>query len=252
MDQRLTTENLLKAVALTIEEVESCRLGDVSHPGMNGSNPELRQPLSPPPQDVAHLDIRVMLKPPPQEVASAESRESGVPLEKLQDLEGRWNAVLALEAAIDQLRLRVESAQAEMEAASQRMLTMDEKLSAPNADVLQWNKAKSRARFAVPKAKEFVHRATWVAGIPERKKLAELFKDGLQPDIPLREIDKLPEELARMQKHHQVLSAQGGTVYQECKTITGDIQAALRTLLSNSAANAQKKRVAAHKKGKFV
>src|SRR2546430_5966268 len=39
MGQRLTTETLLKAVAIGIDEVESWRHGGVSHPGMNGSNP---------------------------------------------------------------------------------------------------------------------------------------------------------------------------------------------------------------------
>src|SRR6516164_7030227 len=53
--QRLTPENLLKAVALAPEEVESWRQGDISHAGMDGSNPELRNPLAPPPQDETHL-----------------------------------------------------------------------------------------------------------------------------------------------------------------------------------------------------
>jgi hypothetical protein len=251
MAQRITTENLLKAVAIVADQVESWCIGAVRHAGMDGSNPEFRHPIAPPPQDTAHLNIHVTLKAP-QAVAPADHAEPEVPLEKLQDLEARWNAVLSLEAAIDQLRLRVESAQAEMESAAQRNLTMDEKVHALNADVHQWNKAKSRARFAVPKAKEFVHRATWAIGTPERKKLGELFKDGLRPDIPVPNIDKLPEELAKMVKHHQVLSAQGGTVFQECKAITAEIQAALRTLLSNSATNAKKSRVATHKKGKYV
>jgi hypothetical protein len=252
MGQRLTAENLLKAVAIATEDVESWRHGEVCHAGMNGSNPELRQPLPPPPEDVDLLNIYVSLKPPPQVVASVESCKPQIPLDKLQDMEARWHAILAAETAIDQLRLRVEGAQAEMEAASQRMLTMDEKIHASNADVLQWNKAKTRARYAVPKAKEFTHRATWAIGAPERKKLGELFKDGLRPDIPLPNMDQLPEELARLLKSCQVLSAQGGTVVQECKSITAEIQGSLRTLLSNAAANAKKKRAASHKKGKFV
>jgi hypothetical protein len=252
MVQLITTENLLKAVAIATEEVESWRFGGVCHPGMNGSNPELRHPLPPPPEDVADLNVVVSLKPPCQVVASGESCEPEIPLEKSQDLEARWNAILGAEAAIDQLRLRVEGAHAEMEAASQRMLTMDEKVHSSNADVLNWNKAKGRARYALPKAKEFIHRATWAIGTPERKKLAELFKDGLRPDIPVPNMDQLPEELAKLLKLRQVLSGQGGTVYQECKSITAEIQGALRTLLSNAAANAKKKRAAAHKKGKFI
>lgn len=251
MDQLMTAENLLRAVALAPEDVESWRHGDIGHSGGDGPDGELCQPLAPPPPDVAYLEVHVRLKPPSQTTASGDNVEPQT-LIRLQDLEARWNALLSLEGAIDQVRARVESAQAEMETAAQKMLTSDEKVHASNADVLQWNKAKARSRYALPKAKEFVHRATWALGAPERKKLGELFKEGLSPLTPLVEIDKLPEELARMLKQHQVLSAQGGTVYQECKAITAEIQGTLRTLLSNSAANAQKKRVAAHKKGKFV
>src|SRR5258708_22704269 len=75
MGQRLTTENLLKAVALATEEVESWRHAGVSHSDMNGSNPEFGDPLPPPPQDVTHLSIYVSLKPPPQVVAPKESAE---------------------------------------------------------------------------------------------------------------------------------------------------------------------------------
>src|SRR5215469_10829775 len=57
MGQLLTTENLLGAVAIANEEVESWRHGDVSHFGMDGSNPELGHPLSPPPQDATYLTI---------------------------------------------------------------------------------------------------------------------------------------------------------------------------------------------------
>src|SRR3984957_11908760 len=51
MDHLLTTETLLKTVALAPEEVESWRHGGVSHSGMDGANPELRLPLPPPHQD---------------------------------------------------------------------------------------------------------------------------------------------------------------------------------------------------------
>src|SRR5947209_9725521 len=69
ISQQLTAENLLKAVALPPEEVESWHHGDVAHAGMNGSNPELKSPLPPPPQDVDDMAILVRLKPPPQAVA---------------------------------------------------------------------------------------------------------------------------------------------------------------------------------------
>jgi hypothetical protein len=249
---RITTENLLKAVGIPAEEVESWHHGDVCHSGMDGSNPELKQSLPPPAPDVAYLHIHVTLKPLPEAIASTEGGDSEVSLEKLQDLEARWNAILVLESSIDQMRMRVESAQAEMDAASQRSLTPDEKVHALNADVHVWNKAKTRARYALPKAKEFVHRATWVVGSPERKQLGAVFKDGLKPDTPPELLDKLPEELARLHKAHQVLLAQGGTVHQECKNITAEIQGLLRTLVNNATTNARRKKAASQSRGKFV
>src|ERR1700722_3966320 len=75
MSQQLTTENLLKAVTVVPEEVESWPQGDVSHSGLDGSDPELGSPLPPPAPDVDHLDIYVRLKPPPQDVAGTESHE---------------------------------------------------------------------------------------------------------------------------------------------------------------------------------
>ncbi|HEY7427381.1 MAG TPA: hypothetical protein VH682_24315 [Gemmataceae bacterium] len=249
--QLLTTENLLKTVAIAIEEVESWRYGDVSHSGMNGSNPELRHSLPPPPQDVTHLNIYVSLKPTPQIVAPQENCEPEVPSAKWQDLEARWNAILGLEATIDTLRQRIESLRAEMEASSRKTLTTEEKVHALNADVAQWNKAKNRVHYAMPKVREFIHRATWVIGTPERKKLEELFKDHLRSPSPFSQMERVPEQLEYLLKDRQVLSAQGVTVQQECQSISADIQGALRTLQSNAAANVRKKMAAARAKGKF-
>ncbi len=243
MGQRLTTENLLKAVAIATEDIESWRHGGVVHSGMNGSNPELRHPLPPPPQDVAHLELHVSLKPP-------ESRELEIPLEKWQDLEARWKTILGLEASIDALRLRMEGLRAEMEASSTKTLTADERVHALNADVAQWNKAKSRAHYALPKLREFIHRATWAKGIPERRKLEEIFKNHIQPQIPFPQLDKVPEQLENLLKDRQVLSAQGVAAYQECQSISAAIQGALRTLQSNAAANVSKKRGARAAKGR--
>jgi hypothetical protein len=251
MGQRLTTENLLKAVAIATDEVESWRHGSGSHSGMNGSNPELRHPLPPPPQDFTHLTIYVSLKPLPQAVAPNESCEPEIPSAKWQDLEARWQAILGLEATLDTLRLRMEGLRAEMEAASRKTLTTEEKVHALNADVAQWNKAKSRVHYALPKVKEFIHRATWAMGTPERKKLEELFKNHIQPQVPFAQMDKVREQIEYLLKDRQVLSAHGVTVYQECQSISTDIQGALRTLQSNAAANARKKMGATRKKGKF-
>lgn len=250
--QRLTTENLLKAVAIATEQVEAWRHGGVSHPGLNGSNAELRHPLPPPPQDLTHLTVFVSLKPPPQVVAPNESSEPEISLATWQDLEARWNAILGLEATIDTFRLRMEGLRAEMEASSKARLTTDEKTHALNADVVQWEKAKSRIHFALPKAKEFIHRATWALGTPERKKLGELFKNHIGPHIDFPQTDKVREQLQHLPKDRQALSAQGVTVYQECQSLFAGLQVALRTLQSNAAANANKRRAATRARGKFV
>jgi hypothetical protein len=143
----------------------------------------------------------------------------------------------------------MERLRAEMEASWKKTLTTDEKVHALNADVLQWNKAKSRVHYALPKVKEFIHRAIWALGAPERKKLGELYKNHIQPHIPFPQMDKVPKEFENLLKDRQVLSAQGVTVYQECNSISADIQGALRTLQSNAAANERKKRSKPRPKG---
>jgi hypothetical protein len=62
MGEQLTLENLLKAVTIMPEEVESWYYGDALHSGLDGANPDFKNPL-PAPQ-VSHLDILVRLKPP--------------------------------------------------------------------------------------------------------------------------------------------------------------------------------------------
>jgi hypothetical protein len=252
LGHQLTSENLLKAVAIATEEVESCSHGGVLHLGLNGSNPELRNPLPPPPQDVAHLDIYVRLKPPPQTIARKQSGELEGASAKLQDLEARWKAISGLEATVDTLRTSMEGLRAELEASLKRMLTTEEKLHALAADVSQWNKEKSRLRYALPKGREFVHRATWAKGTPERKRLNELFKNHVETPIPVPQMDKVLEELEVLRKDLQVLSAQGVTVSQEFKTISADVQGALRRLQSNAAARAAKKRGATNARGKSI
>jgi len=213
-----------------------------------GSNPELKSPLPQPPPDVTHLDIYVRLKPSPL----AESHEGGMEIAsaKWQELEPRWKAILGLEATIDTLRISMEGVRAEMEASLKRMLTGEEKLNALSNDVVQWNKAKSRVHFALPKAKEFIHRAIWAKGTPERKRLDEFFKNPIGAHLPLPEIDQVLEELEFWRKDLQVLSGQGVTVYQECKSISADVEVALRTLQRNAAARPAKKKGATGAKGK--
>jgi hypothetical protein len=136
----------------------------------------------------------------------------------------------------------MEALRAELDASSRQALTADQKVHALNADVLLWNKAKGRIVYALPRAREFIHRATWAVGTPERKKLGEFFKSDVRPRVPLRELDQVVDELASLLKDRQVLSAHGTTVYQECKSISAEVQGTLRTLQGNAAANAVKKR----------
>ena len=249
MGQRLTTENLLRAVAIAKEEVESWHHGGASHAGMEGSNPEFANPLPQPPPDVAHLSIHVRLKAPPQAVAGTESIEPEILTAKWQDLEARWKAILGLEASMDTLRISMEGMRSELEAVSKQPLTAEEKLHALSSDVVQWNKAKSRVHHTLPRAKEFIHRATWALGLPERKELAEFFANHTEPNMPLSQMNQVMERLENLQKDRQVLSAHGVAVYQECRSVSADVQGALRTLQRNAAANASRKKRAAGGRG---
>jgi hypothetical protein len=242
LGQLLTAENLLKAVGIATGEVESWRHEGASPPDTGGSHSELKYPLLPPPQDVTHLILSVSLKPPPQAVAPDEGGEQEIPEAKWQDLEARWKDILVLEASIDTLRISMEGLRAELEGSSRGTLTPDEKVHALNADVAQWNKAKSRVTYALPKMRDFIHRSTWAAGTPERKELEELYNNHIRPRIPFPQVDKVTEQLDSLLKDRQVLSAQGVSVYQECKSISAEVQGTLRTLRSNAAANAAKKR----------
>jgi uncharacterized protein YoxC len=249
MVQRLTTENLLKAVGVPADEVESWRHEGTGQPGTDEPPSDLGLPL-PPPQDAAHLTLHVRLKPPIQPAAPDESGSVEVPEEKWQDLEARWNAVLGLEASMDTLRISMESLRGELENASRKTLMGDEKVHAFNADVAQWNKAKTRVLHALPKMREFIHRCTWVTGAPERKELEEVFKTYIRPRVPFPQMGRVAEQIESLLKDRQVLSSHGNTVYQECKSISADVQGALRTLQSNAASNATKKRGASAARGK--
>jgi hypothetical protein len=262
MGQGLTLENLLKAVAIAPEEIESWRHGDISYSALDASDPQLKNALPPPPENVAHLDIYVQMRPPDPgsqtgvgepgaAVAGKERAEPEIVSTKWQDLEARWKAILGLEASMETLRISMEGARAELESCLSRALTTEEKLHALSADLTQWNKAKSRVHYALPKAKEFIHRATWAKGTPERKRLNEIFKNNAEAPVPLHQMDKVLEELEVLRKELQLLSAHGVAVHQECKSISAGVQGALRTLQSNSAARALKKKGAAGAKGKF-
>jgi hypothetical protein len=249
MGQQLTVENLLKAVAVAPEEVDSWAYGDVAYSVGNGAEPELKNHLPSPPPDVPHLEVYVCLKPAPA-AAVEESSESAISMARWQDLEARWKAILGLEAAVDFLRVSMEALRTEMEGATRKALTTEEKLHALRSDIAHWNKVKSRVHHALPKVREFIHRSTWAMGAPERKKLEELYKSHIRPQIPFPQTEKVLEQLEHLQKDRQVLSALGTAVLQDCKVITADIQGALRTLQSNAATRANRKR-ASGPKGKM-
>jgi hypothetical protein len=65
-------------------------------------------------------------------------------------------------------------------------------------------------------------------------------------------MDKVLQQLESLLKDRQVLSAIGVTVYQDCKSMSADVQAALRTLKSNAAARAAKHKDATGGRGKSV
>jgi hypothetical protein len=248
--RRVTIETLLEAASISKDEVESWRLEDASHSGVGGANPELSDPLPLPPPDATHLTVYVHLKPPTQAADRDEGRGQAIPLEKWQALEACWKGILGLEASIETSRLGMDGLQAEMEAAFKKTLTVEEKLHALQADVAQWNKAKNRIHYALPKVREFIHRATFALAVPERKRLEEIFRNHIEPRIPLPEMDKVREQLEHFQKDRQVLFAQGNSVHQECRGITGEIQRALSTLQRNAADRARQKRSDKRQKGK--
>jgi hypothetical protein len=252
MSQQLTIEDLLKATAIANEEVESWRLGDECHSGMDGTNPELRRLLPPPPADTTHLTVYVHLKSPAQAAARNESGEQAVPPEKWQALDAIWKGILGLEASIDALCLTMDGLRAEMEAAFKKSLTVEEKVHALQADVAQWNKAKNRIHYALPKVREFIHRATWASGVPERKRLEEIVENYIEPRVPLPQMDQVREQLEHLQKDRQVLFAQGNSVYQECRGIAAETQRAVSTLQRNAADRAREKRSAGREKGKHL
>ena len=188
--------------------------------------------------------------PKPPDQAAADEGYEEVPLEKWQALDVLWKGVLGLEASIEAARLGVDSLRAEMESAYRKPLGVEEKVHALQSDVAQWNKAKNRVHHALPKAREFIHRATWAAAVPERKVLEVVFKDFVAPRSPLLDVDKVREDLEHLQKDRQVLFAQGNAVQQECRAIIAEIRSALSALQRNAADNARRKQEAKRQRGK--
>jgi hypothetical protein len=134
-----------------------------------------------------------------------------------------------LEAGVDNLRISMEGLRAEMDAAARKTLPLDVKVNALSADVAQWTKAKGRLHYAAPKAREFIHRATWATGTPERKKLTEFVESHIQPRVPFPRVEEVLAQFEGLLKDRQTLYGQGMAAYQECKSLVAECQAALRT-----------------------
>lgn len=239
MSQRLTMGNLLKGVGIAPEEVASWHDEDGQQSGTNESDPELGRPLSPPAPDAAHLILHVSLKPP-QAAGHHEGDGPEIDEATWQFLEERWKLILGLEASLDHLRISMEGLRSEMEAATRKTLPLDVKAHAISGDVVQWDKAKNRIRFAVPKMNEFIHRSVWATGTPERKKLGELFEKHVEPRVPFPQVAEVMVQVDGLLKDRQTLYAQGTAVSQECKRLSAECQAALRALENN--ANARRKK----------
>jgi hypothetical protein len=238
----LTAENLVKAIGVPLETVDSWHRGDG-----DATNSELASPLKPP-QEATHLEVIVRMKPPAP--AAGPTDNAVFTPEKWRDFQARWTAILGMEATIDSMRKNLESLRVEMEGALKKSLNTEEKLHALRTDVALWNKAKTRVHHVLPKGLEFIHRATWAMGLPERKALEEFYEKHIQPQVPFPQPEKVMQQLDRLLKERQVLSAHGVTVHEECKSTNSDIQGALRTLQNNAVANAYKKRGASRTKGK--
>jgi chromosome segregation ATPase len=187
--------------------------------------------------------------PPP--VPGDEGGAQELSPEQWQALDALWKTILGLEVSIDTLRLNMETLRAEMEAAFKKQLAVEEKVHALQADVAQWTKAKNRVHYALPKVREFIHRATWALAVPERKRMEEVVETHIEPRVPLPQPDEVRDQLGHLQKDRQVLFAQGNSVYQECRGILAEIQRAQSTLQRNAADRARAKRSAGREKGKY-
>lgn len=168
-----------------------------------------------------------------------------------QTLESLWKNILGLEGSIESLRLNMNSTRAELEAAFRRQLNVEEKLHALQADIAQWTKAKNRVHYVLPKVREYIHHATWMAGAPERKRLEEVFDQATETGTRPENLTALREQLEHLQKDRQVLLGTGNSVMQECRAILAEVQRTLNTLIRNSADRARNKRSAGREKGKY-
>ena len=90
-------------------------------------------------------------------------------------------------------------------------------------------------------------------GVPkfaQMPELEEVYRNHIEPRVPLPDVDQVRAQLEHMQKNRQVLFATGNSVNQECRAIMGEISRALSTLQRNAADRARQKRSAKREKGK--
>ena len=166
-----------------------------------------------------------------------------------QDLEARWKAILGVEAAVDNLRASTEGLLLQLEAALKRTLSIEEKSYALRSDIAQWDRAKNRVHYVLPRMRDFIHRAIWALGSPERKRLGELYKEHIQPQIPFPEMNEALKQLEDLQKDRQVLSGLGKAVYQESRAIAAEVHGSVSSLQNN--AKAQRIKLANTSKSRF-
>jgi hypothetical protein len=188
------------------------------------------------------------LNPDPCPLTPSDS-ELEISAAKWQDLEARWKAILGIEAAMDSIRASIEGLLLQMDASLKRTLTIEEKSYALRADISQWERAKNRVHFVLPKMREYIHRAIWALGSPERKRLGELYKAHIEPRIPSPELNEVLKQFEDLQKDRQVLCGLGKTVYQESRAISAGVHGAVSTLQNN--AKAQRIKLANTSKGRF-
>jgi hypothetical protein len=181
--------------------------------------------------------------------ASGDPDPCAEPAAQWQELEARWKAILGIEAAVDNVRASLEGLLLQMEASLKKTLTLEEKSYALRADIAQWDRAKNRVHYVLPRMREFIHRAIWALGAPERKRLGDLYKEHIQPQIPFPEMNEVHKQLEDLQKDRQVLSGLGKVVYQESRGIAAEVHGAMSTLQNN--AKAQRIKLANTSKSRF-
>lgn len=242
LSRLLTMRNLLRALTITPEAVTSWVSQNLEESISGSVGTDLDNPLPCPPVTIPHLLITIQMKEevPGEERSNPASSENS--LARWQELQKRWNSIQMLEAKIDSLRQSVESGRIELDTQAKRNLTPEEKVHALSSDISQWTKAKSRAHHALPRARDFVQRATWAMVTPERKALDEILDEQKQPFLDGIQLEELALQVENLMKDRQTLAAQGVTVSQECKNMSNEIRTALTTLQNNAATRARQKK----------